>query len=342
MKLLIVRLSSLGDVVHTLPIAANAHRFGARVVWVVEAAYRDLLDADPDLERVIVADTKGWRRRLVSPRTVSEIAALRRELRAFAPDVTIDAQGLWKSALIARLAGAPIVGFSAVSRREPTSALLEHRPVWPLAGCHVVDQNLSLAEAAGIPITNRHPDACFLLDRPSPDAEAFLAGQPRPFALYHPGAGRPEKTWGEERFAALAEVLLSNRGLLPVVSWGPGDEDRARRLSALLPQARVLPPLALPALAHVIAGASLVVAGDTGPLHLADALGASTLGLFGPTDPLRNGPYRSPDAAVRYDAETGPEDVASKALEVLARRNRTFSGDETPRLAAVRDAGTIP
>ena len=75
MKLLIVRLSSLGDVIHTLPVAANAHRAGGHVFWVVEAAYRDLLAADPDVERVIVADTKGWRRRLLSPRTVSEISA---------------------------------------------------------------------------------------------------------------------------------------------------------------------------------------------------------------------------------------------------------------------------
>lgn len=341
MKVLIVRLSSLGDVVHTLPIAANAHRFGARVFWVVEAAYRDLLDADPHVEGVIVADTKGWRRRLVSPRTISQIAAIRRELRALAPDVAIDAQGLWKSALISRFAGAPVVGFSAASRREPTSALLGDRSVRPLTGCHVVDQNLSLVEAAGIPIADRGPDARFLLDRPSPDAEAFLAGQPRPFALYHPGAGRPEKTWGEDRFAALAEALLSSRGLAPVVSWGPGDEDRARRLSVLLPSARMLPPLTVPALAHVVAGASLVVAGDTGPLHLADALGACTLGLYGPTDPLRNGPYCSPDTAVRYDAETGPEDVARKALEILARRDRT-SEDGISRLAALRDAGTIP
>lgn len=318
MKLLIVRLSSLGDVIHTLPVAANAHRAGGRVFWVVEAAYRDLLAADPSVERVIEADTKGWRRRPLSPGTFSEIAGLRRELRAIAPDVTIDAQGLWKSAVISRFAGAPVVGFSALSRREPASAVLGNRPVRPLARCHVVDQNLALAEAAGIPITNRFPDARFLLDRPAPEADAFLAGQARPFALYHPGAGRPEKTWGEDRFAALARLLATSPGLSPVLSWGPGDESRVRRLAALAPEARVLPALTLPALAHVIARASLLVAGDTGPLHLADALGTPTLALFGPTDPARNGPYRNPGSAVRYDSKTGPEEVARRALEVLA------------------------
>jgi heptosyltransferase-1 len=86
----------------------------------------------------------------------------------------------------------------------------------------------------------------------------------------------------------------------------------------MLPHARTLPLLALPGLARVVAASSLFVGGDTGPLHLADALGTPTLALFGPTDPVRNGPYRSPGSAVRYDTETGAEEVARKAFEVLA------------------------
>jgi heptosyltransferase-1 len=318
MKVLIVRLSSLGDVVHTLPLAANARRSGAQVYWVAEAAYRDLLKANPSIDRVFVADTKGWRRRPFSPRTFRQIAELRRDLSALAVDVTIDAQGLWKSALIARAAGAPVVGFCAGARREPTSAILGHRSVQPLAGGHVVDQNLSLAEAAGLTVFERRPDARFLLARPSLSARDFLEGQARPFALYHPGARRPEKTWGEERFARLGDLLRTGSGLAPVVSWGPGDEGRAGRLAALLPGARLLPLLDLPALAHVMAAASLVVAGDTGPLHLADAVGARTLALFGPTDPGRNGPYGQPGSVVRYDSKTNAEEVAGKAIEVLA------------------------
>lgn len=318
MKVLIVRLSSLGDVIHTLPIAANARRCGAKVYWVVEAAYRDLLAGNPSIDRVLVADTKGWRGRPFAPRTLRQIAKLRRTLSTLAADVTIDAQGLWKSALIARAAGAPVVGFCAAARREPTSALLGHRSVRPLPGSHVVDQNLSLAEAAGLSIFERRPDARFLLHRPSPPAQEFLEGQERPFALYHPGARRAEKTWGEERFAGLADLLRTRSGLAPVVSWGPGDESRAHRLESLVPSARLLPPLDLPALAQVMAAASLVVAGDTGPLHLADAVGARALALFGPTDPERNGPYGQPGSVVRYDSKTNAEEVAGKAIEVLA------------------------
>lgn len=317
MKLLIVRLSSLGDVVHALPLAANARRCGAEVAWAVEAPYRELVEGNPDVDSVVVADTRVWRRRPVFPGTLSAVAALFDRLRDLRPDVTIDVQGLWKSAFLARAAGAPVVGFSAGARKEPGSAVLCDRPVEPFPGGHVVDRNLALAEAAGVPIDRRSPDARFLLDLPSPEADAFLAGQPRPYAVFHPGAGRPEKAWGEERFAKLA-AALEKEGLAPVISWGPGDEERVRRLAALLPNARPVPGLPLAGLARVVAGGSLFVAGDTGPLHLADALGVRTLALFGPTDPARNGPYRSAESAVRYDETTRPEEVARKALEVLA------------------------
>ena len=318
LRLLIVRLSSFGDVIHALPLAANAKRAGAEVAWLVEPAYSGLLEADPDVDRVFVADTKRWRRSPFSPDTASEISHLRRALQQFAPDRTLEAQGLWKSALLARSAGAPVVGFAASDRKEPTSALFCDETVRPLPGGHVVDRNLALAEAAGIPIRERSPDATFLLSRPSAEADAFLAGQPAPFALYHPGAGRPDKTWGEARFAALATLLSKDAGLLPVVSWGPGDEERVRRMAELLPGVRVLPPLPAEGLARVAARAALFVAGDTGPLHLADALGVPTLALFGPTDPARNGPYRRPSSAVRYDAATDAAAVARRAFEVLA------------------------
>ena len=317
MKLLIVRLSSFGDVIHALPLAANARGAGAEVAWLVEPAYRGILEGDPDVSRVFVADTKRWRRRPLSPGTAADVRRLLRAVRDFAPDRTLDVQGLWKSAFLARAAGAPVIGFAAADRKEPGSALLCHEPVRPLPGGHVVDRNLALAEAAGVPIRHRSPDATFLLSRPSAEADSFLAGQPAPFALYHPGAGRPEKAWGEEKFAALAKLLSADAGLTPVVSWGPGDEDRVRRLSELLPEARRLPLLPAEGLARVAARAALFVAGDTGPLHLAGALGVPTLALFGPTDPARNGPYKRPLSAVRYD-EADVATVARRALEVLA------------------------
>ncbi len=242
MKLLIVRLSAMGDVIHTLPLAQNARAAGATVGWVVEPAFAGLLEGNPACETIFRADTKGWRRRLLAPETRAQLAALRAALRAFAPDRALDVQGLWKSAAIARSSGAPVVGFARSARREPGSSLLCTIPITPPPDAtHVVDRNLSLLAAAGIPVKTRAPDASYLMHLPSPDADAFLASVERPFVLIHPGAGRPEKAWGEERFAHLARGLIRERQISTVVSWGPGDERRAERLRGLLPRRPPLP-----------------------------------------------------------------------------------------------------
>jgi lipopolysaccharide heptosyltransferase I len=321
MRLLIVRLSALGDIVHTLPLAENARHAEASIAWLCENRYRDLLEGNPNVDRLFFADTRGWRRDPVGPRARHGYLRLRSELRAFAADRVIDAQGLWKSAVLARLAGAPVIGFAASERRERASALLCSLSVRPAPEVlHVVDRNLALLSALGVPILNRAPDATYLLSRENPDATAFLTAQPRPYAVYHPGAGRPEKVWGEEKLAQVARRLAERAGLHAVLSWGPGDEKRVERMAAVLRGARSVPLLPPHGLAHVIAGAQIFVGGDTGPLHLADALGARTLALFGPTDPKRNGPYRG--TAIRYDATTTPEEVAARAILVLdARRD---------------------
>ncbi len=311
----------MGDVIHALPLAANARLAGATVGWLSERGYGDLLEGNPSLDRLFLADTRRWRRAPLRPAHLREIRALRRQLRQFAPDVTIDVQGLWKSALLARSAGAPVISFGRRDRRERTSGVLVDRPVLLEEGArHVVDQNLSLLASVGIPVMSAAPDARYLLERPSAAAEAFLASLPRPFALYHPGAGRPEKAWGEQRYAALAEALRRARGLFPVISWGPGDEARIRRMATLLPGSAQAPPLDLPGLARLTAGSSIFVGGDTGPLHLADALGVPTLALFGPAAPRRNAPARNRPyrgRALSYDADSGIEPVAAGACEIL-------------------------
>ncbi len=292
MRLLIVRLSSMGDVIHALPLAENARAAGATVGWLIERPFAGLLEGNPHCARVFTSDTRRWRRAALSIATLREISALRRELRGFSPDRTLDAQGLWKSAALARFAGGPVIGYAGAQRREPASALLATVTVTPdSAARHVVDRNLALLEAAGVPIASRRPDAGYLRALPSAAADAFLAALPRPFAVFHPGASRPEKAWGEERFARLA-ARLGERGIAAALSWGPGDETRVERLRRLLPDAAVPPLLDFAGLARVFSASALVVAGDTGPLHLADALGARTLALYGATVPERNGPYR--------------------------------------------------
>lgn len=317
MKLLIVRLSAMGDIVHTLPLAENAARAGATVGWLVERPYRELLESNPSVTEVFVADTRAWRRSpLDAP---GQIAALRTTLRRFAPDLTIDSQGLWKSSWTALLAGAPVVGFSRDARREPASAILARRTVRPKPeDRHVVDRNLALLGVAGIRVANRGPDARYLLSPRAADADAFLSRISSGFALYHPGAGQPEKTWGEERFAELARRLADTKGLAPVVSWGPGDEDRAARLARLVPDSIALPRLGFRALAQVFSAARLLVAGDTGPLHLADAVGTPVVAIFGPTDPARNGPFGQPQSIVPGGKDAAVSAVAEAAERALA------------------------
>ncbi len=323
MRILIVRLSSMGDIVHALPLAANAHRGGARVGWLTEPRFAGLLEDNPAIESLFTADTRRWRRNFLSPSHWREIGSLRRALRSFAPDAVLDAQGLWKSALLSRLAGARVISFSAAVRREPSSAMLVGTGIdLSSDAAHVVDQNLALLAPLGLEVIRRAPDARYLLQRKSLAAESFLATLPKPFALYHPGAARPEKTWGEERYAALAARLHRDLGFYPAISWGPGDEPRAARLSALLPHAARLPPLDFRGLGQVMALASLFVAGDTGPVHLADAVGAPCLALFGPDSRRRNAPTRNrpySGLALSYDQTASVETVGKKAVELVTR-----------------------
>ena len=313
----------MGDVIHALPLATNARAAGAEVGWAVERKFAGLLEGNPHVAKVFISDTPAWRRRPLASETRSDAARLRREIREWAPQFAIDAQGLWKSAFVAKAGGAPVIGFARAARREPASAVLCTIPVHPAAEArHVVDRNLSLLEAASVAVTTRVPDAAYLADLPAPEAENFLASLPRPFVLLHPGAGRPEKRWDEERFARLARGLLRERGLASIVSWGPGDERRAERMRALLPERPPMPPLGFAALARVIRASALFIAGDTGPLHLADALGVPTLALFGPTDSARNGPYRDRRGIVTRMREVSDDTVLERALELLEVEGR--------------------
>ena len=297
-RFLIVRLGSLGDIIHTLPaVAALRDSFPhARIDWVVESKWRAVLDGNRDLNRVISFD----RQRVAG--VVETVASLRRAEYTCA----IDFQSLYKSALLGFLSGAEErLGFDRAYAREGLATLLYTRRVRP-SGMHKVEHNLSLAAAAGAAL----PGVPRFSFPESAEANEWADGKlrelgGRDFYVVSPGGGWRSKCWPAERYGALHCEISRRLGLQGIVSFGPGEEKLAEAAVAAA-GSNALFPLAmdLPQLMAVLRRAKFFVAADTGPLHLAAALGVSVVGLFGPTDPARNGPYGGASIVVRK-AEAG-------------------------------------
>jgi ADP-heptose:LPS heptosyltransferase len=294
MKALLVRISSIGDVVHTLPALAALHRGGWEAGWVVEPPSRVLLEQNPLLAQVITAPARkafGWARAL---------GALR-ALRAERYDVALDFQGLWKSAAWARLSGAGrVLGWERTARREPASAALLKETLERVRRGHVIDKNLELLRPLGI-------EAVGLREFPLPYSteavarvdEGLRGERADALVVLNPGGGWASKLWPAERFGQLAREL-QGFGFWPLVSYGPGEEALADRVVAASGgAARRSFPTTLLDFVEIARRARLVVAADTGPLHLACAVGTPVVALFGPTDPARNGPFSPDDVVVR-------------------------------------------
>ena len=301
-RIALIKLSSLGDVVHALPVAATlrARVPDAHVTWIVERRESALLRDHPALDALVAVDTRGWRRARGLrdlANVVGAVRQMRRRLRAAAFDVALDLQGLLKSGVLAAATRAPLrIGFSARRCREPLNALFTNRHVEPPAAArHVVDQHLALLE----PLSVTEPVREFRLPRePAAEARAdqFLAAcglrEGGRLVILNPGAGRADKRWPEDRFRLLAERLGEDAGVFVLVVWGPGEEASARHIAPGGAHRAVCgPPTDLDELVAFLRRASVLVAADTGPLHLAAALGTPCVGLYGPTSTVRNGPY---------------------------------------------------
>ncbi len=301
MKALLVRLSSIGDVVHTLPALAALHRSGWETGWVVEPPSRVLLEHNPLLDQVTAAPS---RRAFDWLRAVAALGAV----RARGYDAALDFQGLWKSAAWARLSGASrVIGWERAARREPGSALLLRETVTRIGGGHVIDKNLALLGPLGI-------DAVGLREFPLPFSaeavgrvDAFLRGlRGDGLVVLNPGGGWASKLWPAERFGQLARELR-RLGLHSLVSFGPGEKGLADRVVAASSGAATRSfPTTLLDYVELARRARLVVAADTGPLHLACAVGTPVVALFGPTEPLRNGPFAPEDVVVRRTPGCAP------------------------------------
>jgi lipopolysaccharide heptosyltransferase I len=296
MKLLLVRLGALGDIVHGLPVAAALReRYpDAQIDWLVDCRHTAILELVPVINRAIAVNSRNVAAAL---RTMS---TLRREQY----DAAIDLQGLVKSAAFARLSGARrVIGFDTPHLREKLASIFYSERNHPGGAAHVVDQNLSVLGLFGIDERPRRFPVT-VPDSPALEAVADRVARERRsgFALVNPGAAWPNKRWPAERFVEVVSWMAEARGLLPVVLWGPGEQDVAGRIVESSSGAAMLAPKT--GIGDVLAlsrAARLMLSGDTGPLHLAAAVGTPIVALFGPTDPARNGPWDEADISLsRY------------------------------------------
>lgn len=340
-RILIVRTSAMGDIVHALPVLNRLRQDfpEARIGWVVEQVFAPLLEGHPDLDAVIPVGLRTWRRRPLAKQAWRELAEFWKALDDFSADTVLDLMGSHKAGIIAALTLADRrLGLAIRDRREPSSAIWLSETA-PAQGTHAVDHMLSVLEAGHLG-TSTGADVSFAGDRLPAEPWGDDPPSGKDFALLHPCTAWSNKDYPVTSWAMVARTIKREAGLDVWVAWGPGEENAALEVAerAAEPGVRVFPHLAtLPQLIALSREARLVLGGDTGPIHLAHALGTPVVCVMGPTDPERNGPYRAPAHTVvdrlpcsfcyqRFDEakacllNISPERVAEKALQALGSR----------------------
>ncbi|HXM90087.1 MAG TPA: glycosyltransferase family 9 protein [Candidatus Dormibacteraeota bacterium] len=314
-RFLVVRLGSLGDIVHTFPaVAALRESFpAAEIIWLTHARYKLLVHSSGLASKTWTTET----------RAVSSLMRTIREIRAASFDIAIDYQGLWKSASLPFLGGVKRrIGFSLESVREFGVPLLYTDRVHG-TGAHVADQNGELSKRAGA----QNAVANFRLDpppvRPEELSNFLRSDGMKPYVVLSPGGGWRSKCWPPERFGTLCKKIFQSLSLRCLINYGPGEADLATKIRAASGDADpVLFNGELGPLMSLLRSAVCVVGGDTGPLHLAVALDTPVVALFGPTDPARNGPYRHKSSAPPAAQSSDRPDIVLRAPNVITTHSR--------------------
>ncbi len=339
-RILVVRLGAMGDIMHALPaVTALRAAYPDRVIgWAVEPRWKALLCADsagpdaartfaqPLVDRVHLVPARQWARQPLRPSTLASILAVRRELRRERYDAALDLQGALRSAVIASFAQAErLLGEAEPRERIARHLFSEHVPS---AGVHVIDQLADVVRALygdalplGLPLLPQDPLAAHWC------TEAGVGPHYGPAILLHPGAGWGAKRWPVERYAQAGAMLAQQSGWQVVINAAPGEMELGTSLASHLHGLGVSPLLLSPTVGQLIEltrRMHLVIGGDTGPLHLAAALGKPTVGIYGPTEPARNGPFHGQFAVLR-DAQsrrdhTRHSDPEAGLLRILPRQ----------------------
>jgi heptosyltransferase-1 len=286
MKVLIVKTSSMGDVIHTLPAVTDACKALTSISfdWVVEENFAEIPKWHSHVDRVIPVALRRWRKNLFAASTRAEWREFRKQLRTTNYDLIIDAQGLVKSAFLARNAQGVRCGLDWQSAREPLASLLYQRKYFVEKKQHAIERVRSLfSQALGYELPTSVPE--YGIDR-----RQFLASTDSPaYLVFLHGTTWPTKHWPEEYWLQLARIA-TQKGFVVKLPWGnPAEKERAQRIASSCDNVEVLDRLNLVGIARVLAGAKAIVAVDTGLCHLAAALDVPTVSLYGPTNPVLTG-----------------------------------------------------
>lgn len=347
MRLLIVRLSAMGDIIHAMPAvsALRRHCPDAFIGWAVEERWAPLLTShdrqgrpakpapeQPLVDAVHLVNLKRWKRAPLKTETRRAVAATRSELRAQRYDVAIDLQGAIRSAVLAQMSGARKLIGEASPREYPARWWFNQKV--ETRGVHVIEQAHEVI--CGF-LHHQLPIASTEFPR-DPVAEQWAESLVRdgsPFAILNPGAGWGAKCWPAERYGAVASTLKKT-GIASLVNVGPGESHLGAEVAARSGGAACVIECSIPQLIALTRRAALFIGGDTGPVHLASALQIPVVAIFGPTDPERNGPFNSPSIVLRHpeskrdhsrraEPEQGlltitVDEVVEASLQLLARK----------------------
>jgi heptosyltransferase-1 len=308
----------MGDVLHAMPaVAALRERHPDWVIgWAIEPVWRDLLQAESDVhdvawklsgrdsrrplvDRWSSVPTREWKRRPFSLTTLKDIRWLRKELLGDHYDLCVDMQGSIRSAMVGRMAGAGRFAGAAAPREAPAALFYKQRI--GLSATHVVEQGCELLGAA-VGETLRPAKVTLPVDPAAEQwCDVLLAGAAERFALIAPTAGWGAKRWPAERYGAVA-AALGQAGFRTLVNAESAEDETGRSVVEASGGAATLVPCSVGQMIALVRRAGVVIAGDTGPLHLSAALERPVVGLFGPTDPARNGPYGTPSRVLRHSS----------------------------------------
>ncbi|TPK77921.1 lipopolysaccharide heptosyltransferase I [Mesorhizobium sp. B2-4-18] len=326
MKVLIVKTSSMGDVIHTFPALQDACRARPDIAfdWCVEEAFAGILALHPAIGTIHTVAIRRWRKNLFDANTWREAAALRRTLRECRYDLVIDAQGLLKSALVARQARAPIAGFDRSSVREPSATLFYDVTYAVPRDLHAIERTRRLF---GLALGYR-PDL-LTLDSGIVAPTGMIAGVDGRTAFLLHGTSREDKKWPVEDWIETARLLVE-RGMIPVTTWSNEREKAvAEAIAKAVPSKVVLPKSPLADIAAILGRSTLVIGADTGLTHLASAFGLPTVAVFLATEPGLTGP-RGPYASTLLapgGRRVTPSDVMAEAERLLELRRTTTGKD---------------